>query len=279
MRVLVTGAGGFLAGALAVRLRAAGHQVRGTSSSPERARAGGWEVLRFGDPVSPALLEGVEVVVHAAHDLAHGAGPATVAGTIAIAEAARSAGVGHQVLVSSFSAHAGAVTEYGRAKLALEAWFLPRGQAVVRPGLVIGRGGMFARMVEVVRRNRVVPVVYPSGRMAVVGERDCLTCLVHAVEARPGVLLGAWLEQRTSMAELLGATRRALRARTLLVPVPYALALAGARAAEGLGIRAPLGSDSLRAMRANAAVADPGTLGQIVARPLGLEEMIADAIH
>jgi uncharacterized protein (TIGR01777 family) len=77
MRVLITGATGFIGRRLAARLAAAGHTVTGLSRNPERAAAGVPAVTRFfpwqsGDvPPQPALA-GVDAVIHLAGESVDG---------------------------------------------------------------------------------------------------------------------------------------------------------------------------------------------------------------
>lgn len=71
MRILVTGADGFVGGYLLPRLAAAGHDVVGTSrpgSDGHRADAASWIPLELDDPVSVAgaLAEPVDAIVHLA---------------------------------------------------------------------------------------------------------------------------------------------------------------------------------------------------------------------
>jgi len=95
-----------------------------------------------------AILRGVDAVVHCAWDVRPGAAPNNVAGTKRLVEAAEVEGVMHQVFISSSSAHASAVSDYGRSKLAVQDYMMAHGHAVARPGLVIGAGGLFARLSE-----------------------------------------------------------------------------------------------------------------------------------
>ena len=72
MKVLVTGATGFIGKALCDALRAAGHSVVALSRDPERAReavpsigeAYAWDLMR--DPAPRAALDGVDAIVHLA---------------------------------------------------------------------------------------------------------------------------------------------------------------------------------------------------------------------
>lgn len=173
MKVLVTGATGFLGGHIVEELRSAGHEVRALvrrTSRMERLGELGVETVmgELKDEESlKRAVEGVEGVVHAASTMA---GPAeeyvaaTVEGTLALLNAAAGAGVRRFIYVSSIGVHRikgrKTITEdtpyendpemlgpYTNSKIAaeLEALeFSKKGAmqvAVIRPGILYGPGG------------------------------------------------------------------------------------------------------------------------------------------
>lgn len=187
-RILVTGAGGFIAGHLIPHLADAGTAVVAASRGSD---------LPFGHPAVTAarlpasqaewaaLLSGIDAVVHLA-GLAHqGADPrdhdrVNRALTAEVATAAARAGVGHFIFVSSIMAQVGpsaphVVTEadtpcptgaYGAAKLAAEKAVAASGVpfTILRPVVVEGAGakGNVALLDRIAR----LPLPLPFGALA-----------------------------------------------------------------------------------------------------------------
>jgi nucleoside-diphosphate-sugar epimerase len=184
VRVLVTGASGFLGRAVAAEIVAAGHEVR-CFQRRQSGVAGATDVL--GSMTEPAdvtsAVAGVDAIVHLAAKVSLAGAPAdfvavNVEGTRTLIDAAREHGVGRLVFVSSPSvAHAGAsITgsdaepadpehahgDYARTKAAAELLALaadsPELRVVaVRPHLVWGPGDtqLIARIVERARAGRL----------------------------------------------------------------------------------------------------------------------------
>ena len=146
--VLITGASGFIARHLAQTLAAAGMRVLGASRSA--AAVPGFERVfpaSLGDTLLPALAsEPVDAVVHTA--LADGANAyrRNVDGTTRWMDEARAAGVGLQIFLSTLSAEEDALSDYGRAKWTLQQRFVDADEVVFRLGVVVGDGGMYARI-------------------------------------------------------------------------------------------------------------------------------------
>lgn len=159
--VLITGANGFIARHLAPTLAEAGMRVLGASR--HEGSVPGFDrvfAARLGDSLAALFAaERVDAVVHTALDPGPRSYAANVDGTARWLEEAAAAGAGAQILLSSLSADARALADYGRAKQALEERFLAAGQIVFRLGVVVGNGGMFARMVDSARRYPVVPLL------------------------------------------------------------------------------------------------------------------------
>lgn len=185
--VLVTGASGYLGGAVARRLLADGHRVRTLQRRPSGV-AGAQDALgELTDPQARRrALEGAEAVVHLAAKVSLAGDPAdfarvNVEGTRTLLADARDAGVRRFVFVSSPSvAHTGAAImgegaapaeperargEYARTKAAAELLALAAdgpGFAIVavRPHIVWGPGDpqLVARMQDRARRG-ALPVI------------------------------------------------------------------------------------------------------------------------
>lgn len=184
MRVLVTGASGFLGRAVACAVVAAGHEVRCFQRRPSGV-AGATDALgSITDPAGVAgAVAGVDAVVHLAAKVSLAGAPAefdavNVGGTRTLLGAAAAAGVGRLVFVSSPSvAHSGASIsgsdalpadpvnargDYARTKATAELLALaadsPAFRVVaVRPHLVWGPGDtqLIARIVERARAGRL----------------------------------------------------------------------------------------------------------------------------
>ncbi len=116
--------------------------------------------MALGESIAAVLAEvRPDAILHTALDPAPGAYDLNVGGTRRWLDEGRAAGAGVQVLLSSLSAAENALAEYGRGKWALEQAFQAAGEVAVRLGVVVGQGGMFARLVESARRSPVVPML------------------------------------------------------------------------------------------------------------------------
>ena len=187
MRVLVTGASGFVGRAVVTALASSGRAVSaGVRRPPRPPFPAGVEVMQHPDLSQSfdwtPLLEGVDQVVHLA-GIAHtdGVAPARYdrvnrLATAELAAAAAATGVQHFVFVSSVRAQTGpsadhALTErdepaptdaYGCSKLAAEAAVRAAGVpfTILRPALFYGPGvkGNFALLLQAARSRWPLPV-------------------------------------------------------------------------------------------------------------------------
>ena len=244
MKIFITGIRGFLGANLARALEARGYRVSGSSSEATHLAR-----LRIGEPVDPAIFADSDTVVHCAHDFLPGALERNVRGSRLILEAA---GARRQIFISSHSARQDAVSEYGIAKYRIEREYLEAGQSVVRPGLVIGAGGMFGRHLDIMRSSRIIPLVDGgSDPVAVLALSDFSTAMVKVVEAGGQGALNLFNRTEPPMREIVNTVLRLSHRRALIIPVPYSVAALGTTVAERLRLALTFNSGSLRTMKLN----------------------------
>ncbi|EME69134.1 NAD-dependent epimerase/dehydratase [Paramagnetospirillum caucaseum] len=268
MRILVTGAGGFVGSALVEELRRRGDEVIG---------AGRREVGEIGPETDwRPLLAGAETVIHLANR-AHvmtetGGDPEAlfhrinVEGSVGLAEQAAAAGARRLVFVSSIKAngeetHAEAFTNtsqpapwdaYGRSKweaeqrLAAHCARTGLELVVVRPPLIYGPRvkGNLRTLMNVVAKGIPLPLALVENRRSLIGLGNF--CDVLALMARHPAAPGTWLvrdDEDLSTPELIRRMARALGRPPRLLPFPPALLrLAGRLTGRSAAVGRVLGS-------------------------------------
>ena len=242
LRIGVTGASGFVGRHLVPHLAARGHAVRAFQRTVVEAPGPGVEIraFRMPDRIEAADFAGLDAVVHGAlvefGPAARDADAVNLEGTRRVLEAARGHGA-RLVFLSTLSAHEGAVSHYGRSKLRLEGLFDPGRDAVLRLGLVLGRGGLFGGMADVIRQAGVIPLP-DGGRQPIqtLWMGDLLEAVTRVIE---GGLAGRYdvaAPEIHTMRDLYASVIRGLGVRRTLLSVPLPLVEAGVAVLEALGI-------------------------------------------
>lgn len=264
MRVLVTGATGFVGQGIIPALIAAGHKVRAAVRAPGPL-PDGVETAIIGDLSKPLnrgfAFEGVDAVVHAA-GVAH-SGPGigedvyrrvNTDATVELAEAAARAGVRRFVFLSSVRAQSGPVADavltedmtpepsdpYGRSKLAAEQALagLSIPFVVLRPVLIHGPGVRYNmdQLIRLARTPWPLPLGALKAKRSIVARGHLADAVTLALD-HPGMAGGTYLvadPEPLSVAEMIAALRAGLSRRSGLVPVP-SLALGTAARLMGRG--------------------------------------------
>ena len=184
-RIALTGATGFVGSAVLEEALDQGHSVRALTRRAQPARDGvEWVEGTLADPAALArLCEGADAVLHVAGltstpDLAEFE-TANVTGTANVIAAARSAGAGRFVFVSSLAAREPKLSAYGASKARAEALVEESGLGwtIVRPPAVYGPRDV--DMFELFRSAKmgIVPLP-PGGGTSLIHASDLAALLV-----------------------------------------------------------------------------------------------------
>jgi len=254
--VLITGAHGFIARNLAPVLKEAGMRVAGTSRAGQPVP--GFDAVypaNLGDSLRPILeVERSDAVVHAALDSGPDAYRANVDGTIRWLDEASECGVPLQIFLSTLSAAPDALSDYGRGKYVLEQRFSARDQVILRMAIVVGDGGMFARLRESARRFPIVPLLDGGRQPVYVLGIGFLCAVIRDCIAANGVGLrgrGWNLQQPTAyrLRDVIAAINRGYGYRRVLFPVPVRPILALLQIAEKLpALKLPITSANVKGL-------------------------------
>jgi nucleoside-diphosphate-sugar epimerase len=260
-RILVTGASGFVGRGLVAELANLGYRVRAAMRQPADVFPRKVEVVAVSDLTRPvewrALLKDVDTVVHLA-GIAH-AGPEIAEqtydrvnrlATAELASAARAAGIGHLVFISSIRAQSGPSSNdilhetdapqptdpYGRSKLAAEEAVRAAGVpfTILRPALVYGPGvkGNLDRLVRLAQTSWPLPLGLCRNRRSLLARQN-LVGAIHFVLRQPAAKGETYIvadPKPLTLAEIVVALRMGLRRRPGLLPVPPTLIALAAKA-------------------------------------------------
>ncbi|WP_102143535.1 NAD(P)H-binding protein [Mycobacterium hubeiense] len=240
LTALIVGASGFNGRALARRLTAGGHRVRGLVRNTATAPIGLDEVVR-GDAVTgeglQRALTGVDVAYYFVHSLDPGPGSTDerdVRAAHTFAATAAAEGVPRVVYLTTLAPPAGqAAPAYQHNRLSVEHIFRERieGAVVLRCPMVLGSGSRALRpYVRLVHRLPVIPLgPWRHNRIAVVDAHTVAECLLAAATADA---TGSWdvpASAQPTHQQLVEQIADALGLRRTTLPLPVSNATIEAR--------------------------------------------------
>lgn len=256
MRILIIGAAGFIGSNLTLHANAQGVEVVALCRSGKVQGFKGdtikWEL---GQTLPSTALNGVDCAVHLAHDFNGEIGARlTQEATLACVAQIRAAGVARQLLFSSYSAGEHASSLYGRTKLAIEHGVAGCGDVItVRPGLVVGNGGVYSKIRMVATRFPVIPLPDGgSGKVPVIRIEQLCRCVISIAER--GTILhevNLFDSELVSLRTLVLDAANNAGKRPLILPIPGGLLLFGLGLAKFLHITLPINEDNLRGFISN----------------------------
>lgn len=174
------------------------------------------------------------------------------------------------IFLSSFSAHSGAQSHYGKNKLALENMLDEKRDLILKLGLVIGKGGVFQKIRTLLNENYIIPLI-DNGKQLVqtIGIFDLLEIFDAAISKG---IIGTYSigeESSTSLKNIFIISRNKER-KNLFLPISSMLVLEILKITERIGIFLPFSSENilgLKHAKFHNTVDDLKTFGVII-RPI-----------
>jgi len=248
--IAITGANGFIGRGLVYHFHSLGWQVRAFVHSPPMTRIEGVDYVPYAleRALEERAFQGAQHLVHCAHlvrDRRKDSEVINLNGTQALIELCRRSQI-RLAFLSSFSAHAQARSEYGRVKLRIEGLLDPARDLILRPGLVLGPGGLCGNIVSVISRRGIVPLVGGGQQpLQTVALEDLCKVVSKGLQDRmQGAYYIAHPDPITlrGLIELIGEF---CGHRPRMFPVPLGPTFLLSRLAEFMGLKLPVSSDSI----------------------------------
>ena len=258
MNILVSGSSGFIGSHIVAELASQGQSVLALTRKVQGdANAAGIMEISwsFTETLPENKLGSLCYAIHLAHDFDGALGAErTVSGTLELITTCRKAGAKRQIFLSSLSAHAGAQSRYGQTKYKIEQSLANMPDVVIiRPGLVLGNGGLYGRISRWVKRFPIVPLPDGGrGKISVINISVLSRQMIFVLFAdHVGDAYNLFEEMPKTLRELVLEEARAVGRKIFIIDLSANFLIALLSAFEACKIKLPVTSDNLQGFVAN----------------------------
>jgi nucleoside-diphosphate-sugar epimerase len=254
MRIAITGSNGFIGGELTRYFIAAGDEVLLLQRKRPEQLPGGttYQMYDLSKPEALPNLDMVDALIHTAYMPFTATNHATeknIEGTLALYNLCLSKGV-QFIFLSSMSAHANALSQYGKHKFELERQMDSNKCLILKPGLVIGRDGLFSRIRKSFEKMPF-SVLVGGGKQPIqtVYVGDLIKVIAKGIhEKRTGIYTVATTSIYT-MRELFTAIAAKVGKRPMFISVPYWMVNLGIGVITFLHLPFPVSSENVLGLK------------------------------
>jgi nucleoside-diphosphate-sugar epimerase len=248
----ITGTSGFVGRALEDHFKASGHRVVSFSRSHFKEYNSDDIYYSITAGIDESFLKEVDVLIHCAVDLNDKNPPETnvnVAGAKKLFDTAKKASVKKIVFFSSLAADPAAQSAYLQSKFAIEK-MLSSTDVVLKPGMIIGDGGLFKQLFQFAVTKRLVPLI-DGGKQPI--QHISIHEVVLAVEncilwdLRGTFILGS--EKPVTYKTFFKQIAKASKKKLFFIPLSTGALRSIASLSKKLRFKAPVNEDNLGGLR------------------------------
>lgn len=170
-----------------------------------------------------------------------------------------------KIFISSVSADQNSPAVYGQQKAAVEKLFLENGGTAIRPGLILGNGGMFANMRDYLKKKRNIPVFNGGTQpLQTVFVNDLVLAIEKLISNQMRGVFTFCEHDPVHYKEFYSELCRQLNVKPRFISIPFWVAGCMVSCANVVGITLPINHDNLQGlklMRAHPSKDDAETIG------------------
>jgi nucleoside-diphosphate-sugar epimerase len=277
--IAITGAAGFIGSSIARALLENDYNVISLVRKENTTVAG--NETRFFDlqvPPPADLLKGADILIHCAfvdHNKNKQASRINYSGTKHLQENAAHNGISKIIFFSTISANATTTSEYGKNKWQLEALFDKGRDVIIKPGLVIGKNGLFGRLLKNILSKKIVPLVNGGKQpIQVVALEDVILATTEIIKNK---LAGTYIlanTQRFTYREFFRLVAIHYKIKLLYLPLPGRLLSIVIGIATAAGISLPVGKENIKSLESLEYTDPLESLEKLKIQPQLLEDIL-----
>lgn len=224
MKVLITGVNGFIGNHLAEFFNENNIEVYGTSSKNCNNKYCKEEFIfnikNFSETNIPTII--FDWVIHCSYDKNSNV-KENIDATIKLSNLLQKNRCKNQLFLSSISSISGNISEYAELKSNIEKWFLDNNFYVIRLGLVIGKGGLFASMIKKVVKLPILPLIDKGQqKVKLIGLNDVIINVFEIITLNKSYKsMNLFYKNEVTLEELLSQISKFYKKRIFFINIPY----------------------------------------------------------
>ena len=254
-KVVITGANGFLGTYLCRHYAQKGWQVNALvhSMPKEQMKSVLYYPFDLADEVKEEYFKGVDYFIHCAYikvGARHDALEVNIEGTERLLNMSRRCGVKKNIFISSVAARKDALSIYGMQKFQCEKLFNTVNDLILRPGLILGNGGLYGQLKTHLQKSSKVPLI-SGGKQAMqtIHIEDLTIAIDKCLEKDlHGILTIASPEKMTNK-DFYRILCESLGKKPFFVYLPFTLLFIALSVTETFNINLPVSRENLLGLK------------------------------
>lgn len=252
-RIVISGASGFIGKALANHFVDKGFEVIGLVRNPEKMEENGVLYVKysFEQQDVPNVFQESDVFIHCAYSTIPNQQSVnkSVFSAQALLKMAKQKGVKLCVFLSSIAAESNSGSFYAQEKRKIEALFQSKQDIIVRPGLVIGQGGLFYKSYLFIKNWGVLPV-FGEGKQTVhyISLNDIVSVIHFLVEQEEAGTFYALNDNSMNHVDFYTQAGHHMKRKIRIIKIPYWFVMMVLHTV-GKIIKLPVSIDSIKGLK------------------------------